>query len=121
MKVPMSKTQLKQLSEDFCSENPAVFTETFSDLIRMYGIADLAREADFNRISLWRYMKGEQDLKLATFIKMLKVLGISVTFHADADTGKMLRFLKWQKKLRASEEYEQFEKERKTKSKTEPV
>lgn len=103
----MKNIDLKQLSKDFKKEDSSAFHETLTSLIRLYGVSELARDAHFNRISLWRFMRGEQDIKLATFMKILKVLGISVTFHSDSQTNKVLDFLKW-KNLRLKE-FEQFE------------
>ena len=99
----MTKTDLKQLSKNFLTEDSESFRETFSELIRTYGIKDLARDTGFNRISLWRYMNGGQDIRLATFISILRVLGISVTFHADDADGRMVEYRRLQKKMQALE------------------
>ena len=66
----MEKKELQLLSKNFLKEDMSAFTENLSSLIRIYGISELAQDAGFNRISLWRYMKGEQDIKLATFAKI---------------------------------------------------
>lgn len=105
------KPSMDQLTEDFQHADMAAFRETLNPLIRIYGISDLALDSDFNRISLWRYMKGEQDIKLTSFAAMMKALGIRVRFETDPKTAKMLRFLKLQRMHGLHERYMQFEKE----------
>lgn len=102
---------MDQLTKDFQHGDMAAFREALNPLIRIYGISDLALDSDFNRISLWRYMKGEQDIKLTNFAAMMKALGIRVRFETDPKTTKMLRFLKLQRLHGLHERYMQFEKE----------
>ena len=113
----MEKKELQLLSKNFLKEDMSAFTENLSSLIRIYGISELAQDAGFNRISLWRYMKGEPDIKLATFAKILKALGIRVTFESDAQLDKVLRFLRWQKRRISPEELEAFEQDMASESK----
>lgn len=93
----MSDSSFKKLSEDFLSEDPAAFIKHMSYIIRYYGLSNLARNAGFNRISIWRWMNGKQDIKLSSFIKILRVLGFSVSFRPNASAARAMRFfLRWQ-------------------------
>lgn len=93
----MYKKKLNRLTESFSQIDQKSFIQTLNALIRMYGITDLTKDSGINRISLWRYMRGEQDIKVTSFAKLMKTLGIVVHFEAGDDLRRAIHYLRWQK------------------------
>ena len=107
-----TESSVNQLTKAFQNCDIEAFRETLGYLIRCYGIQDLAIDAGFNRISLWRYMNGGQDIKLSSFFSILKVLGIKLQFEAEPQQDRLSHFLKLQRRGKGLQDrYAQFAKE----------
>ena len=78
------------MTEAFSSAESADFMSSISELMKVYGIVNLSRDTGIDRITLWRFMRGDRLPRLDTLQKILTALGIKVQFSFE---GRMKNFI----------------------------
>ncbi len=73
-----------KLSDAFASSDKAAFLQLLEDVVHAYGPSELSRNAGINRVTLYRYLKGQATLRLDTFEKILAQLGLTIKFVASS-------------------------------------
>ena len=76
------KALSSRLSDAFASSDKEDFLQLLEEVVHAYGPSELSRNSGINRVTLYRYLKGQATLRLDTFEKILAQLGLTIKFIA---------------------------------------
>ncbi len=93
----VSKGIQKAITETFAQPEPTEFMAFIADLIESYGVMNLSKETGIDRVTLWRFMRGDRLPRLDTLQKILSTLGIKVQFSFDKRMQHFLEYTYWRK------------------------
>lgn len=96
-KAEVSKSIQKAITETFARSEPTGFMTFISDLMESYGLKKLAMETGIDRVTLWRFMRGERLPRLDTLQKILTALGIKVHFTFEKRMENFVEYTYWRK------------------------
>lgn len=68
------------LNDAFETENPAYIAEALGVIARAKGMSKVSRAANLNREQLYKTLSSEGNPTFTTVIKVMKSLGLSLTF-----------------------------------------
>lgn len=96
-KAEISKDIQKAITETFAQPEPSGFMAFIADLMESYGVMNLSKETGIDRVTLWRFMRGDRLPRLDTLQKILSVLGIKVQFSFEERMQNFLEYTYWRK------------------------
>ena len=96
-KAEISKDIQKAITETFAQPEPSGFMAFIADLMESYGVMNLSKETGIDRVTLWRFMRGDRLPRLDTLQKILSVLGIKVQFSFEKRMQHFLEYTYWRK------------------------
>ncbi len=76
------KALSSRLSDAFASSDKEDFLQLLEEVVHACGPSELSRNSGINRVTLYRYLKGQATLRLDTFEKILAQLGLTIKFIA---------------------------------------
>lgn len=74
----ISRDIQKAITETFAQTEASAFMAFIAELMETYDVMNLSKETGIDRVTLWRFMRGDRLPRLDTFQKILSVLGIKV-------------------------------------------
>ncbi len=80
------------LNTHFKAGNIQAFMQIINKLISAYGVTHFSKISGIDRVTLWRFMKGDRLPRVDIFRKILEELGIQVQFSFDE---RMLKFVEY--------------------------
>ena len=89
------------MTEAFSSAESADFMSSISELMKVYGIVNLSRDTGIDRITLWRFMRGDRLPRLDTLQKILTALGIKVQFSFEGRMKNFIEYTYWRRQWEA--------------------
>lgn len=93
----ISRDIQKAITETFAQTEASAFMAFIAELIETYGVMNLSKETGIDRVTLWRFMRGDRLPRLDTFQKILSVLGIKVQFSFEKRMQHFLEYTYWRK------------------------
>lgn len=72
------------LTAAFEDGDPALIASAISDIARVQGVTDIAKKTGLSPENLHRALRGDAELDLATVLKVLNVLGITLIAQTRA-------------------------------------
>lgn len=100
-KFEISKDIQKSITETFAQPEPSAFMAFIAELMESYGVMKLSKETGIDRVTLWRFMRGDRLPRLDTLQKILSVLGIKVQFSFEKRMQHFLEYTYWRKRWEA--------------------
>jgi probable addiction module antidote protein len=70
---------------DALATDDAAFIRALGNLARAHGMGAIAEDANVDRTSLYRSLRGDSDPKFSTILKVLTVLGVQLEVKPRAD------------------------------------
>ncbi len=89
------------ITRAFAQPESKDFMSLIADLIESYGVMNLSKETGIDRVTLWRFMRGDRLPRLDTLQKILTVLGIKVQFSFEDRMQNFLEYTYWRKQWEA--------------------
>lgn len=93
----ISRDIQKAITETFAQTEASAFMAFIAELMETYGVMNLSKETGIDRVTLWRFMRGDRLPRLDTFQKILSVLGIKVQFSFEKRMQHFLEYTYWRK------------------------
>lgn len=87
--------------EYFAQTGPEDFMAGLGELMEAYGVMNLSKETGIDRVTLWRFMRGDRLPRLDTFQKILAALGIRVQFRLENRMKGFHEYVRWKKQWKA--------------------
>lgn len=85
------------ITENFAKPGVSGFMSVLAELMDSYGVVNLAKETGIDRVTLWRFMRGDRLPRLDNLQKILDALGIKVQFSFDDRMKEFLEYSYWKK------------------------
>ena len=85
------------LNSTFRQGDTQAFMQTLNELINAYGISQLAKQSDIDRVTLWRFIRGERIPRIDTLQKILENLGIKTQFSVEKSGKPLIDYINWKK------------------------
>ena len=92
-----SKDIQSTITKAFANPESKDFMSLIADLMESYGVMNLSKETGIDRVTLWRFMRGDRLPRLDTFQKILATLGIKVQFSFEDRMQNFLEYTYWRK------------------------
>ena len=89
------------LNNTFRQGDTQAFMQTLNELINAYGISQLAKQSDIDRVTLWRFIRGERIPRIDTLQKILENLGIKTQFSVEKSGKPLIDYINWKKQKEA--------------------
>ena len=89
------------MTEAFSSAESADFMSSIAELMEAYGVTNLAKETGIDRVTLWRFMRGDRLPRLDTLQKILTALGIKVQFSFEGRMKNFIEYTYWRRQWEA--------------------
>lgn len=89
------------LNNTFRQGDTQAFMQTLNELINAYGISQLAKQSDIDRVTLWRFIRGERIPRIDTLQKILENLGIKTQFSVEKSGKPLIAYINWKKQKEA--------------------
>ena len=85
------------ITRAFAQPQAKDFMSLIAGLMESYGVMNLSKETGIDRVTLWRFMRGDRLPRLDTLQKILSVLGIKVQFSFEERMQNFLEYTYWRK------------------------
>ena len=93
----------KALNNTFRQGDTQAFMQTLNELINAYGISQLAKQSDIDRVTLWRFIRGERIPRIDTLQKILENLGIKTQFSVEKSGKPLIDYINLKKQKEAEQ------------------
>ena len=93
----------KALNNTFRQGDTQAFMQALNELINAYGISQLAKQSDIDRVTLWRFIRGERIPRIDTLQKILENLGIKTQFSVEKSGKPLIDYINWKKQKEAKQ------------------
>ena len=97
----ISRGVQKTITETFAQPEPTGFMSSLAELMEAYGVMNLSKETGIDRVTLWRFMRGDRLPRLDTLQKILTALGIKVQFSFEGRMKNFLEYSYWRRQWEA--------------------
>ena len=91
----------ESITETFAQSEPTDFMSSIAELMEAYGVMNLAKETGIDRVTLWRFMRGDRLPRLDTLQKILTALGIKVQFSFEGRMKNFIEYTYWRRQWEA--------------------
>lgn len=96
----VQKKQLsEQLTKSFAEDDQTQFLAILTQLASAYGLMNLSRDTGINRVSIWKYLKGQTGIRTEALKKILKALGLQLKVTVSPQMTKYPRTIEWYEKF----------------------
>ncbi len=100
-KNDISKNIQKAITETFAQSETTGFMASIAELMEAYGVMNLSKETGIDRVTLWRFMRGDRLPRLDSLQKILTTLGIKVQFSFENRMKNFIEYTYWRKQWEA--------------------
>lgn len=86
-----------RITRAFAQPHARDFMSLIAMLMETYGVMNLSKATGIDRVTLWRFMRGDRLPRLDTLQKILSVLGIKVQFSFEERMKNFLEYTYWRR------------------------